>query len=380
MCTGAMRSMHPFAAKWFNSYIAIFCCVAVSRASGAVSPTSISMRRNSEENGKMSNGARLMALRKSWGSRRHSSIAGHFRGLSLLVAPLLPEAIGATGALLGSIRVPVLDGRAAAWRRRVQGLAARCFAVLAAILMLSAPDRAAAQGFFEGWTQGAVTIYGWVPGIEGAQEGPSGEPIVSLDSVGILDVLDFAFMGTAEIRRDRLGLIFDLEYADLGTDGSARGAIIPGADPANASVDTTLLMATGAAAYRMVEMEDAWVDVYGGFRFFNVDADFTALVPALGFRLERSATAAWVDGLVGLRGRAPLGERLGLTGLVDVGGFGIGSSSDLTWQVQATLDYRFTERLVGRLGYRFMSIDRDSSDLKLDIELSGPLVGLTWTF
>ena len=130
----------------------------------------------------------------------------------------------------------------------------------------------------------------------------------------------------------------------------------------------------------MVEMEDAWVDVYGGFRFFNVDADFTALVPALGFRLERSATAAWVDGLVGLRGRAPLGERLGLTGLVDVGGFGIGSSSDLTWQVQATLDYRFTERLVGRLGYRFMSIDRDSSDLKLDIELSGPLVGLTWTF
>jgi hypothetical protein len=48
--------------------------------------------------------------------------------------------------------------------------------------------------------------------------------------------------------------------------------------------------------------------------------------------------------------------------------------------VQATLDYSFTERLVGRVGYRYMSIDRDDTDLKLDINLSGPLIGLTWAF
>ena len=243
-----------------------------------------------------------------------------------------------------------------------------------------APDRAGAQGLFEGWTQGAVTIYGWVPGIEGAQEGPNGEPIVSLDSVGILDVLDFAFMGTAEIRRDRVGLVFDLEYADLGADGTARGAIIPGADPANASVDTTLLMATGAVAYRVFEADRRWVDVYGGLRAVSVDADFTVRVPSLDFVASRSGSVDWVDGIVGLRGRAPLGDRFGVTGLVDVGGFGIGSSSDLTWQVQATLDYSFTERFVGRLGYRYMSIDYDDSDLKLDLDLSGPLVGVTWTF
>jgi opacity protein-like surface antigen len=253
-------------------------------------------------------------------------------------------------------------------------------AALLFVATLAAPDRAAAQGLFEGWTQGAVTIYGWVPGMEGAQEGPNGEPIVSLDSVGILDVLDFAFMGTAEIRRDRVGLVFDLQYADLGADGSARGAIVPGADPASASVDTTLLMATGAAAYRVFEDDRAWVDVYGGLRAFNVDADFTVRVPALDFRASRSGSVDWVDGIVGLRGRAPLGDRFGITGLVDVGGFGIGSGSDLTWQVQATLDYSFSERFVGRLGYRYMSIDYDDSDLKLDLDLSGPLVGVTWTF
>jgi opacity protein-like surface antigen len=283
------------------------------------------------------------------------------------------RAPGGIGPARGGSGTSPLDGLVAA-------LAPLPVVALIAAAALAAPDRAEAQGLFEGWNQGAVTIYGWVPGIEGAQEGPNGEPIVSLDSVGILDVLDFAFMGTAEIRRDRVGLLFDLEYADLGADGTARGAIIPGADPANASVDTTLLMATGAVAYRVFEADRRWVDVYGGLRAVSVDADFTARVPALDFEANRSGSVDWVDGLVGLRGRAPLGDRFGVTGLVDVGGFGLGSSSDLTWQVQATLDYSFTERVVGRLGYRYMSIDHDTSDLKLDIDLSGPLVGVTFAF
>lgn len=312
----------------------------------------------------MSNGARPLTVAELAGAGEH---------------PRCPLK-GAVRAAGGDGRVSAPRGLAVVFGQRAQRLAALSAAAIAASTALVAPDRAGAQGLLEGWTQGAVTIYGWLPGIEGAQEGPSGEPIVSLDSVGILDVLDFAFMGSAEIRRDRVGLIFDLEYADLGADGAARGALIPGADPANATVDTTLLMATGAVAYRMLEREDTWLDVYGGLRFFDVDADFAARVPALGFRLDRSASAEWVDGLVGVRGRVPLAGRLGLTGLADIGGFGIGSSSDLTWQVQATFDYGFTERLIGRLGYRYMSIDRDSSDLKLDIDLSGPFLGLTWTF
>jgi hypothetical protein len=48
--------------------------------------------------------------------------------------------------------------------------------------------------------------------------------------------------------------------------------------------------------------------------------------------------------------------------------------------VQATLDYSFTDPLAGRLGYRYMSIDNDDSGPRLDLDLSGPLVGLTWTF
>jgi opacity protein-like surface antigen len=253
-------------------------------------------------------------------------------------------------------------------------------AFLAASALLVVPVTAQAQNLLEGWNQGQITIYGWVPGIRGDQEFPNGEPIVDLDSVGVLDLLDFAFFASGEIRRGRVGLAFDIAYADLGQDGTARAAFIPGADPASASVDTTLLMVTGAVAYRFYEDTGRWADVYGGIRAFDVDADVTVRIPAIGFTDRRSTSVNWVDGIFGLRGHAPLNERFALTGLADVGGFGIGSSSQLTWQVQGTLDYAFTERVIGRLGYRYMSIDYENSDLNMDVDIFGPLVGVTWTF
>jgi opacity protein-like surface antigen len=49
-------------------------------------------------------------------------------------------------------------------------------------------------------------------------------------------------------------------------------------------------------------------------------------------------------------------------------------------QVQGTLDFAFTEKVSGRLGYRYMSIDYQGSDLDLDIDLFGPLLGVTYAF
>jgi opacity protein-like surface antigen len=263
--------------------------------------------------------------------------------------------------------------------RRVPRPAAALAAMLAATLLV-APGDAQAQSIFEGWSQGSVTFYGWLPSMQGAQEGPDGDPFVDLDSADVLDLLDFAFMGAGEIRRGRIGLAFDIEYTDLGADGTAQRTLIPGADPVRAKVDTKMLMATGAVAYRFYEEDRSWVDVYGGVRAFNVENDFELRVPATGVERRSSGTVSWADAIVGLRGHAPLGERFGVTGLADVGGFGIGSSSDLTWQVQATVDYAFTDRLIGRLGYRYLSIDRDSGDLSLDVDAFGPLIGVTWTF
>lgn len=253
--------------------------------------------------------------------------------------------------------------------------------VLPALVALSiCPAGARAESLLEGWDHGQVTVYGWLPGMEGEQDGPDGSPIVSLDASDILEMLNFAFMGSGEIRRGRVGLAFDIQYTDLGTDGTLEGTIIPGADPASASVDTSLLMATGAVTYRFYDQGGRWADVYGGLRAYDVDLDFSWRIPTRDVDEHRSTSTNWVDAIVGLRGHATFGDRFGVTGLADVGGFGIGSGADLTWQVQGTLDYAFTERIIGRLGYRYMSIDYSDSDLAMDVNIYGPLIGLTWTF
>jgi opacity protein-like surface antigen len=251
--------------------------------------------------------------------------------------------------------------------------------LLAALLCL--PTGALAQGasILEGWDEGSVTIYGWLPGITGAQERRDGAPLIDLESVDVLDALDFAFFGAGEIRRDRIGLIFDIEYADLSQSGTAKRNIVPDTDPASARVGTTLLMATGAVAYRLYDRDRIAADVYGGLRAFDVEADFSLRVPALDRRRSVSADANWVDGLVGLRGRAGFGERFGVSGTADIGG-GIIGQSESTWQVTGTLDYAFSPRWEARLGYRYMSIDYQSSDLSLDIDMYGPVAGITFRF
>jgi hypothetical protein len=62
----------------------------------------------------------------------------------------------------------------------------------------------------------------------------------------------------------------------------------------------------------------------------------------------------------------------------DIGGFGIGSDS--TWQVVATANYQISKALHLSAGYRHLAVDRDESGTRIDISMSGPLLGATWRF
>jgi opacity protein-like surface antigen len=247
-------------------------------------------------------------------------------------------------------------------------LAAACFALAAA----STP--AAAQGLPD-WS-GAATIYGWFPVIEGNQTGPDGRPIVNLDAKDILEALDFAFFATGEARRDRWGLMGDFAYVDLSSDASARPPFT-----ARAEVGTTVWFATLAGTWRLTGdgTNTTFVDVYGGVRYYDASLDFD--VRLLGDSVRRSidGDANWVDPILGVKGRYVLGERWSAYGFLDAGGFGIDGASDLSWQAYTGVNYLFSEKFAGNLGYRYMSIDYDD-DIRIDVDIHGPVLGLTYRF
>jgi hypothetical protein len=90
--------------------------------------------------------------------------------------------------------------------------------VLAISLPVRAQETAATNG--DGWSF-ALTPYIWFASLKGEVATISGLPAVSVDA-GFDDIIenaDFAFIVAGEARRGRFGIIIDLNYLSLSTDG-----------------------------------------------------------------------------------------------------------------------------------------------------------------
>jgi opacity protein-like surface antigen len=242
---------------------------------------------------------------------------------------------------------------------------------LIAIASFGAPASAQEAARNAGWT-GQATIYGWIPAVNGAQEGRDGEPVIDLDQQDVLSRLDMAFMGAAEIRKDRFGLLLDVVYADLSNDGEwVRGRL-------DTETGLRLGMYTVAAAYRVHEADRRFVDLYAGARFFDAKLSFDFSTPDFDAR-DRDASLEWADPIVGVRGAMPLTERWSVSGFADVGGFD--GRDDLSWELYGGANYAITGAWSATLGYRYMSVLYQATDrAKLDVDIQGPVVGITYAF
>lgn len=211
--------------------------------------------------------------------------------------------------------------------------------------------------------------YVWFTGIKGAVS-VRGLPEVPVDQsfTDLIKDLDIGLQGRFEARKDRMGLALDLMYVNLGVPVSGRlGA------QSDLQVDVRQLVTEGFAFYRVRHASrsdnPSYVDVLVGARYFGVSS-----------RLENDAletskqTLSWVDGLAGLRFRAPLGAKFALLGHGDVAGFG----SDFTWTVSGDLAFRASDRWYLGAGWQHMDIDYDSGEdhdrKRFDIALDGPRV------
>jgi hypothetical protein len=224
-----------------------------------------------------------------------------------------------------------------------------------------------------GWNF-ALTPYIWFAGIEGEVASVSGLSPVSVDA-GFDDLIenaDIAFMLAAEVRRGRFGIVTDLTYLSLSTDGATPGPVF-----GDAEVDTSTFFATVAGFYQVVAGERISLDVLAGARVWYVDTEIAlsaGLLPARSVQDDE----VWADPLIGLRWHGHLGRGFFLGGAADIGGFGV--ASDSTWQLLGTLGYQFNDRFSVRAGYRRLEVDYENDGFVWDVEMSGPIVGATFRF
>jgi hypothetical protein len=123
----------------------------------------------------------------------------------------------------------------------------------------------------------------------------------------------------------------------------------------------------------------ASIDLLAGGRYFSLDVsmDFN-LFP------DTNGSGDWIDPFVGVLFKADLSKKVSLVLRGDIGGFGIGSASDFTWNVYTGLGYDLSKKTTLWFGYRVLDIDyEDGSDTDLfawDMATKGFVVGYAYRF
>jgi hypothetical protein len=219
-----------------------------------------------------------------------------------------------------------------------------------------------------------ITPYLWTAGISGDVGVVRRVPPVDVDVTfsEIFDNLNFGFMLATEARRDKLGIIVDLNYLSLTDDKATPGPLFGSAKLSNDTFFGDL-----ALLYRVVADERLWLDVGGGGRFWYIDNKLELSPGILQGRTEKDSQS-WADPVLYARGNVNLGSGFGLTALGDIGGFSVGSR--LTWQAAGLLGYQFNDRIAAAAGYRYLSVDYKNDGFVWDVSISGPIIGLKILF
>jgi hypothetical protein len=209
-----------------------------------------------------------------------------------------------------------------------------------------------------------LTPYVWVPAIDTSLSVGTNPP--AEDSGSILDYLDGAFLINGEARRGAWSILGEFNYLDFSDDfgSTAIGSV--------AEWRIEGVMASLGAAYAFYDHSDVRIEALAGLRGWSVDTT-TRVV-----RQQASVSSTWIDPIIGLRFSAPLSEQVDISGMANVGGFGVGS--ELQWDAVAAINWSVSDLVTLSGGYRHLYLDFTDSDTTIDLTLSGPFVAVGFKF
>jgi hypothetical protein len=242
----------------------------------------------------------------------------------------------------------------------------------------------------------SITPYLWLPNINGMLKygippGAAGSPEVETGPNDYLENLQAVIMLSGEVRKDRWSVFTDVIYLAFGDEESSVKAVDFGGSIVSSSLNLrtrTSLHGTAwtfGAGYEVLSGKTAMLDVFGGLRYFDLAAstDWELALDVSGpggGQFPRIGGVSremklW-DGIIGIRGRIPLGSsRWSVPYYLDIG---TGSSS-LTWQGMLGIAYSFKWGGV-TLAYRDLYFDQKEDKFIQDLRFSGPALGVTFRF
>ena len=221
----------------------------------------------------------------------------------------------------------------------------------------------------------SIAPYLWLAGLEGRLATLPGLPPadIQLDFDEILEDLDFGFFVAGDARKDRFVVVYDLNYVRTTSSNNLRGLFF-----SSAKLESEIFVASVGAGYRVVNKDDRSLDLFGGVRAWVVDTDLTLGAGALRPTSRISHNESWVDPIVGFRGAASISPNWAVALSGTIGGFGI--AADLDWGVFGGVTYQIRDSVNLAVGYRHLSVDYQNDGFLFDVEQTGPILGLSFSF
>jgi hypothetical protein len=219
-----------------------------------------------------------------------------------------------------------------------------------------------------------ITPYLWIAGIHGDVGVVPRVPPVDVDVTfsDLFDNLNIGVMLAGEARRDKLGIIMDLNYLSLTDDKATPGPLF-----GSAKMNNDTFFGDLALLYRVFENDRLFLDVGGGGRLWHI-YNKVELSPGVLQGRTDDGSQTWADPVIYARGDVKLGAGFSLTALGDIGGFSV--SSRLTWQATGLLNYNFNDSIAATAGYRYLSVDYKNDGFVWDVSIKGPIIGLKILF
>lgn len=221
--------------------------------------------------------------------------------------------------------------------------------------------------------QFVVSPYLWVAGQSGdVATLPGAQPAeIDIGFEDIVEHLDMTFMGLFEARKGKLVLFSEIFYIDIETDK----VDTPKRLFSDTQYEQQMAGLTLGGGYRW-DHENIFIDFLGGVRYWEVNNELrldAGLSPAEDTRQREH----WIDPILGLKSRWVLSDLWSITAwLVSA----VGGDSDSASDLYAGVNYLLSKDLSLSAGYRHQTVDYDKDGFLYDVEISGPLIGVSFVF
>lgn len=236
-----------------------------------------------------------------------------------------------------------------------------------------------------------ILPYLWGPSIDGSLEtSDGGTEHFSVSLSDILSDLQLGAMGRVNARWKRWLLVVDGLWTKLDQDDSVQRQRVR----IDTDLELQMAMAQALVGARVFarpgglfgtatpgEERVFGVDLLAGANFVylsaDIELDLDPVGPILSDRDRKFDTSeSWFAPVVGLRIHNDFTERVRLETLASVGGFGVGSAPDLSWQLTTLLSYRFTDHWLVSVGHRLFAAEDDA----YDVRMHGAVLGVGYRF